>query len=85
MKKAGNTATSALLTITCGITSIGHILAGIGSSSSDELTDIVESQTLADIGYLVESLGEMAQDLNHSLGDINYTRAQHSALTGKPV
>ena len=79
LNDASGNAEAALLIITCGITSIGNILACIGSSD-----DEVGSKTLADIVYLVETLGEMAQNLNWELDNLNHTKRLHVALTGKP-
>lgn len=80
LNDASGDAEAALLTITCGITSIGNILACIGSSD-----DEVGNKTLADIEYLVEGLGEMAQNLNWELDNLNHTKRLHVALTGKPL
>lgn len=78
-------ANNALMTINHGVVGIGRILAGVGmkdiSAGIDE--DLVNSDTLSDIGFLLEGLGGLALKLNNSKNCLIDVMAQHTALTDK--
>jgi len=81
-------AESALITINHGIAAIGSVLAGIGSKAAmaDDIevdSDLISSEALGDIGFLLEGLGNLSHQLSNTISCIDDKKIQHAALTGK--
>ena len=56
-----------------------------GSSPGPVDPDIMNAETLGDIGYQLEDLGNLSHQLNNTICCIENRKTQQAALTGKSV
>jgi len=75
-----------LLTVHCGLHAIGHLLAGVGGHEAGPDSDgmvngnLLDCDTLTDLGYLIENLAALAQELKCAEVDATLIRGRQDML-----
>ena len=90
LKAVESVTSNSLLTIHRGMRSVGALLANIGSKSiyhnrNDIDSDLLDSKTLEDIGYMIDGLAGLAQSLSDAAGVAKSVRIQQGKRGAREI